>query len=323
MTSEFAAELRRQFSLRRKYLIGVSGGRDSVALLHLLHAAGYAKLVVCHLNHGLRGRESGRDAVFVRRLAEKMGCPAEVERRPVAAIAKREKLSVETAARQCRHEFFAAMARRHRCGRIFLAHHADDQVETVLLNLCRGAGFRGLSGMREVSEYRAGDTTLTMLRPLLGVRRAEIEAYVSENAISFREDSTNAETDGFTRNRIRGEVIPLLNEVFQRDVAVTIRRLSGIARAEIDSQDEWLETHWKGLSNAEGDMRIARLRDLSPGLCRGVIAEWLRRKGAPDCGFSEIEAVASLVPAATGAAKVNLPGGWFARRNRGRIFLES
>jgi tRNA(Ile)-lysidine synthase len=322
MTPEFSVELQDRFPARRKYLVGVSGGRDSVALLHLLHGAGYSKLVVCHLNHGLRGRDSGQDSAFVRRLSKRLGYPVEVSRQPVDAIARRERLSLETAARQCRYEFFAAVARRHRCGRIFLAHHADDQAETVLMNLCRGAGLRGMSGMKEESEHRVGKTIVKVLRPLLGIRRAEIEAYVARQKIPFREDSSNAEIGEFTRNRIRREVIPLLDEVFQRDVAVSIQRLSEIARSELESQDWWLGNHWKELTNGDGDLRVARMRELPPGLRRLVIAEWLRRKNAPGCGFSEIEIVASLIPPGAGPAKINLPGGWFARRNRGRIFLE-
>ena len=322
MTPEFTTGLRNRFPPRRKYLIGVSGGRDSVALLHLLHGAGYSKLVVCHLNHGLRGRESGQDAAFVRRLAIQMSYRVEVIRQPVAAIARREKLSLETAARQCRYEFFAAMTRRHRCPRIFLAHHADDQVETVLMNLCRGAGLRGVSGMSEESDYRTGKTTMKVLRPLLGFRRAEIADYVSGNEISFREDSSNSENVEFARNRIRGEAIPLLNDVFRRDVSVSIQRLSRIARGELESQEWWMGNHWGELTNSDGDLRVGRMRELPPGLRRRVIAEWLRRKKTPDCGFSEIEAVASLIPPGSAAAKINLPGGLFARRNRGRIFLD-
>src|SRR5882724_7976975 len=123
----------------RRYLIGVSGGRDSIALLHFLVDLGYNKLVVCHLNHQLRGRESRRDARFVEKIARDLQLDSEIGSTDVGALAKQSKLSIETAARFARFAFFVEAARRRRCSRIFLAHHADDLVETALLNLFRGA----------------------------------------------------------------------------------------------------------------------------------------------------------------------------------------
>src|SRR5688500_7389193 len=128
-------------------LIGVSGGRDSVALLHALRARGFEKLVVCHLDHGLRP-ESAEDARFVARLGEEHGCEAVIARQDVAARAKRRRQSLETAGREARYGLFAQVARNRDCPRLFLAHHADDQVETLLFNLFRGAAMSGLAAMR-------------------------------------------------------------------------------------------------------------------------------------------------------------------------------
>src|SRR5207302_5673422 len=130
------------------HLIGVSGGRDSVALLHLLVSLGFEKLIVCHLDHSLRGRASGTDARFVQRLAKKLGVDFAFEKNEVARLAKENRLSIETAARRARYEFFAKVARENKCCTLFLAHHADDQVETFLFNLFRGAGSEGLGAMR-------------------------------------------------------------------------------------------------------------------------------------------------------------------------------
>ena len=158
----------------RRYLIGVSGGRDSVALLHWLLSQGYRKLIVCHFEHGLRGRAGKSDARFVERLAKKYGLNFELGSADIAALAARTKQSIETTARNERLAFFERVGRRRRCLTIFLAHQADDQVETFLLNLFRGAGGRGLGAMRLSSNHGS----LEIVRPLLGVWRSEIDHYV-------------------------------------------------------------------------------------------------------------------------------------------------
>src|SRR5262245_20248567 len=124
--SQFDLKILRQFPTDEKYLIGVSGGRDSVALLQHLIDSGYKRLIVCHLNHRLRGRESSADARFVEKLAKQNGLRLELGSTNVAATAKKEKISIETAGREARYQFFAEIARHRRCQTIFLGHHADD-----------------------------------------------------------------------------------------------------------------------------------------------------------------------------------------------------
>lgn len=131
----------------QRYLVGVSGGRDSVVLLHWLLSLGYRRLIVCHFEHGLRGRAGKADARFVAGLAKKSGLKFDLGSAEVASLAAERRQSIETAARAERLRFFQTVARRRRCRTIFLAHHADDQVETFLLNLFRGAGARGLGAM--------------------------------------------------------------------------------------------------------------------------------------------------------------------------------
>ena len=138
-------KLLRTFPLDGRYLIGVSGGRDSVALVHWLVNLGYKKLIVCHLNHQLRGRSSLADARFVEKIARNYRAEFELESANVRAFATKQKMSIETAARESRYKFFAESRKRRRCHTIFLAHHADDLVETFLINLFRGAGSAGLS----------------------------------------------------------------------------------------------------------------------------------------------------------------------------------
>src|SRR5713101_4102747 len=181
--------LLRPFAPGARYLIGVSGGSDSVALLHWLVECGYNKLIVCHLNHRLRGRSSRADAIFVQKLAAKYDLDLALGAIDVRALAMRTKQSIETAARDVRYKFFAQVARRRRCRTIFLGHHADDLVETFLINLFRGAGTSGLSAMRAVSVRKIDDVRLQVVRPLLGVWRGQIDDYVRKHRLKFREDA--------------------------------------------------------------------------------------------------------------------------------------
>ena len=184
-------------------LIGVSGGRDSVVLLHRLAMRGH-RLIVCHLDHALRAG-SRDEARFVEKMAARLGCECVVRRENVAARAKRTKCSIETTAREARYAFFVKVANERKVRRLFLAHHADDQVETFLFNLLRGSGAAGLGAMR--ATVMRGD--LEIVRPLLGVWREEIDAYVAEHGLEFCEDPSNADRR-HTRNRVRHEILPLL-----------------------------------------------------------------------------------------------------------------
>src|SRR5207253_8623012 len=141
--------------------------------------------------HQLRAASSRGDARFVERIARKLKLDCQIGSTDVGALAKRSKLSIETAARFARLAFFVSVARRRRCCRIFLAHHADDLVETALLNLFRGAGPGGMAAMRKISIHRIGKTQLTIVRPLLGVWRGEIDAYNNQRLVEFREECTD------------------------------------------------------------------------------------------------------------------------------------
>src|SRR5262245_62321201 len=167
----------RDFPPNTHYLIGVSGGRDSVALLHWLISLGYDRLIVCHLNHRLRGRSSDADARFVKKLAENFDADFELGATDVRTLAKKSRMSIETAAREARYAFFAETTRRRNCRTIFVAHHADDLVETFLINLFRGAGTTGLTAMREISTRRIDSVDLTIARPFLCVWRKAIDHY--------------------------------------------------------------------------------------------------------------------------------------------------
>jgi len=297
-----------------RYLVGVSGGRDSVALLYALLEAGFRRLVVCHLNHGLRGRAAAADARFVSELAARLGLECESEKVDVAQLAKKTGQSIESAARAARYAFFARVARRRRCRSLFLGHHAGDQVETFLFNLFRGWGGGGLGGMSPDCERMVDGVRLRLLRPTLGVWREEMEAFLKARALRFREDASNQTTD-FTRNRIRHELLPTLERVFGRDVRGAVWRTAVILRSE----EEWLAELAGPETGAELDAPLLRRQPVAQQ--RRRILAWLRRNGVPEPGFDQVESVRSLLETG-GVAKVNLPGNWHARRRAKRLFLE-
>ncbi len=311
---DWSADTLRHCPSNRRYLIGISGGRDSVALLHWLLSRGYQKLIVCHLDHRLRGRSSIADAKFVMRLAEENGLPFVTGAADVRKLATETRQSIETAARAARYSFFASVARRRRCQTIFLGHHADDLVETFLINLFRGAGPAGQRGIREITTRAIDGVQLTVIRPLLLVSRAEIDGYISANRLRFREDASNENLESL-RNRVRHRVIPMIEKEFGRDIRKAVRRAASIAGEE----DALLNGLLPDLSTR---LRVAQLRGLPVALHRRAIAQWLRARGVADVGFEMVESVRSLLDADAGPAKVNLTGGRYARRRAGELFIE-
>jgi tRNA(Ile)-lysidine synthase len=305
------------FPPSKRYLVGVSGGRDSIALLHLLVANDYKNLVICHLDHQLRGASSRGDARFVENVARNLKLNCEIGSTDVGALAKRSKLSTETAARFARLAFFVEIARRRRCPRIFLAHHADDLVETALLNLFRGAGPGGIAAMRRISIHRISKTQLTILRPLLGVWRSEIDSYVSQHHLEFREDATNAVLQS-SRNKIRHRILPDVEKQFGRDVRKTIWRAAQIWSEEEAVLDSLVATE-AGLA---AHLTVAALRKMPVALQRRTILRWLRTRNVANVGFDIVENVRSLIEPGTKIAKINVPRDQHARRRAGKIFIE-
>lgn len=305
-----------QYPVTRRYLIGVSGGADSVALLRSLHALGYQKLIVVHLNHGLRGRASGADATFVRKLAESLDCPAVIGRSDVAKRAKAEKESLETAARNARHAFFAQVARDHRCRRLFLAHHADDQVETVLMSLFRGTGGHGLGGMRELSTQLIGKTRLEIIRPLLNTTRDEILACANHEKWRFREDESNKDPQ-FLRNRVRHTLIPQIEEVFQRDTRQAITRLAQQSAVESAYLDACIQEEAEAPTLSVPKLRIKPL-----ALQRRLLFLWMKCQGVSQVDFGLVERARSLIAPNAEVAKINLPKDRHLRRRQRELFIK-
>ena len=296
-------------------LLGLSGGADSVALLHLLLEQGYRNLILCHFNHQLRSAESDVDAAFVKNLAISLQLSFELGTENVQARAAYKKLSLEAAAREARYEFFAKVAQQRGVKILLLAHHADDQVETCFLHFLRGTGAAGLAGMLPVSQRIIAGIELTIVRPLLSMTKKELVSFLTSRQISWREDASN-ESHLPTRNRLRHRLLPLLDELVGTSYRQAITRTATILAAE----DEYFES--LAAPQATQDQLSTRELTATPlALQRRIVHAWLRHHGFSEVGFEEVERVLSLLNL-KGPSKVNLPGDAHARRRAGKIFLE-
>jgi tRNA(Ile)-lysidine synthase len=294
-------------ALPESLLVGVSGGVDSVALVHTLVATG-RKPVVLHFNHGWRA-ESGADAAFVKEQARKLGLKfIGGKMRKTAVAASRGPREAD--ARSARYAFFARAGERLKIPHLVLAHHADDQVETFLMQIFRGSGAAG-RGMDPVSE-RGG---LVLHRPWLGVWKKEIAAYARRHKLAWREDASNADTR-HRRNLIRHRVLPYLHKHVGKRVVENLFRAAEIARAE----GEWLDTLCAAAAK-EHQISVKALRTTSLAQQRRTILRWLQGRGVTNISFADVEAVRGLMDNMN-SAKVNLSAGRFARRRAGKLFVE-
>ena len=291
-----------------RLVVAVSGGADSVALLHLLAALAdlSLQLVLVHLNHCLRGAESDGDERFVRELAAMLDLPLVVRRVDVQELSSSQRLSLEEAGREARYGFFREVAQSHGARLVALAHHLDDQAETVLLRLLRGAGGEGLGAMRPLS----ADGTL--VRPLLGASRREIEAYLRHQALAWRNDSSNAD-QSFLRNRLRHELLPLLkgyNPAIVERLSVTAETLAAdetvLERVTDAAFGCWGRVEQgrvvldrSGVSREEAGIRL-RLYRRAIRLLQGD----LRR-----IGYRHLQAIDHLVLGERANARLQLPAG--------------
>jgi len=268
-----------------KVVVGVSGGADSVALLRALHQLDHP-LVVAHLNHMLRGEESDLDEQFVRDLADELGLPMISKSVDARQLADDTGGSLEMAARQARHDFFAEFGDAV----IALAHHADDQTETFILKLARGAGPDGLGGMPFFQTLE----NLRVIRPMLGIPRSEIVRWLENNGFGWREDSSNQD-EAFLRNRVRHTILPLLENELNPNIRETILRTMDILREE----NAWMES-------LIAETKMDDLPSLPLAVRRRVLRKWLFENGAEGVDFDAVDKILSLTETANGTAYFEL-----------------
>ncbi len=298
-----------------RLLVAVSGGADSLALLHMLREL--APALDCHLHaatfdHGLRGAAGAADARFVAETAAAWNVPVTVGAADVSALAQREKLSIEAAARQARYDFLASSARQIGAERVAVAHHAGDQAETVLLHLLRGSGIRGLAGMAAQAPL-PGHPDLTAIRPLLAVSRAAIETYCREHDLHPREDASNTDIT-YLRNRLRHETLPYLQTI-NPQITRVLAQLADVAAVENIYLEQQLHAAVAGGAAVITTERIHLHREtfqsLHPAIQRRLVAWAVEQIAGSKQDVDYIHMITAVAVARRGrpGAVVELPGG--------------
>ena len=293
-----------------RVVIALSGGADSVALLHLareLEADGVLVIAgAAHLNHQLRGADADEDERFCSGLAAAFDIPIEVERADVRALALGEKRSIEDAARRARYAFLERAADRLGAVAIAVAHTRDDQAETFLLRLVRGAATRGFAGIRP----RAG----RVIRPLIELGRSDLREYLAARNLPFREDASNRDLTN-PRNRVRHELIPYLESRFSPAIIAVLAREAELARVDEEAlQAQAIEIADRIVLTDEGDRTVVRidaaaLRSTGPALASRVAREALRRHAGPRfISFDHVQRLLELASGGRAGAAIDLPG---------------
>ncbi|MBR6090905.1 MAG: tRNA lysidine(34) synthetase TilS [Anaerolineaceae bacterium] len=276
--SRFSFFLRNENRDLSPFLIGVSGGVDSIYLLHRFHQAG-RPVIAAVFNHGLRP-EAAEECEFTAAFCAERNIPCVQGSGDVAAYAAEHSLGIEEAARKLRYQFLFRTAEEQGCAAVATAHHANDQAETVLMHILRGAGTDGLSGMREYELPNAFSKTIPLIRPLLGLTRAEIESSAREAGLTWREDRSNTDP-AYTRNRIRLDLIPKLESEYNPQIVRALCRLAETTAADKDILERTCSEMllYAGLLLRKGDSPVFSCRDLPerPDLLPCSHAEWSRK----------------------------------------------
>ena len=300
---------------RGRVVVALSGGADSVGLLHLLiELQERGELVVAaaaHFNHQLRGDEADADEQFCSERAASTGVPFESARDDIRSRAQAEKRSIEDTARRARYSFLESVAARHRADAVAVGHTLDDQAETFLLRLIRGAGTRGLAAIRP----KAG----LIVRPLIDIRRLDLREYVIARGLAFREDATNADIS-IPRNRVRHELIPYLERAFSPGIVDVLAREAASAREDEE------KLHAEAIDFARAivltdaartapHVDAAALNALHPAIAARVARDALARLGSDRfIGFDHIQRFLEFAASARDGAAMSLPGQQVVRR---------
>lgn len=324
MANELAAArelLHRCFPMGGRMLCAVSGGLDSMCLLHFLDTWGRANgffAAAAHFNHHLRGERADRDQRFVEDWCASRRIPCFTGEGDTRTLAEAEGLSLEEAARKLRYGFLQETARREEFDAVLTAHHADDNAETVLLNLVRGTGLRGLAG---IPRQRDG-----ILRPFLEIPREDLAAYAAAHALPHVEDETNADPDAAARNLVRLQVMPLLRRLNSRaaeHVAQAAARLAEMDTGLSDLTERYLRR--AGVQPGRVTISLAALAEvpafLRPRVLLGLFD--LLGVGRKDIGAAHLEALERLCASHGNDARISLPHGVTARIAASRLMLET
>ncbi len=296
-----------------RVLVAVSGGPDSIGLLHLLSSFRDElgiELAVAHLNHQLRGEQAAQDEAYVRRLCADWDLPCYVTCDDVTARAREEGLSLEEAGRYARYEYFTTLADQHGFDRVTLGHTATDRVETLLINLLRGSG---LHGLRSIPPVRG-----IFIRPLIASRREAIAEYCKQQGLDPRCDESNLEPSHFLRNKIRLQLLPLLGEEYSEDPHEALLRVIRAAEEELAWTEPLVETEFEEVASVGADnVRLdrPRLRELPAGLQQRLLRRALVELSgaATDVGEVHYGALRELIDQGQTGAELHLPGGVLAR----------
>lgn len=311
-------------------VLGVSGGADSTLLLHAMHALRESRklrwtLHAAHMHHGLRHADADADAAFVRELAEHLDVPFHEERADIPAEVAKRGGSTEEVARQKRYEFLERVALKTGSECVAVAHHADDDAETILHRVLRGTGLRGLAGMRGVRAIQPG-SRIRLIRPLLHEKRETILALCEQQGLKWRLDPSNT-TGKYTRGRIRNEVMPMLRDAINPNVSEALLRLAEQARWIGTYLEDAAARTFDSLVISEGPRRVTLNTHALLGKQRIIQAEVLRRAISQvigreqDLSFSHIEMVMRLVADPESGKETHLPGAIVARKIYNRLEL--
>ena len=309
-------------------LVGVSGGPDSVALLHFLHEIGPSlrlSLEVAHVDHGIRGDESRDDAEFVRSIAAGLSLPFHLTRlEPALSGPDRGPGNLEALARERRYRFFAKVAAERGIARVAVGHNRDDQVETMLMWLLRGCGPEGLRGMpavRSLARDVAGAEEVVLIRPLLEISREDILAFLASRGLGHREDRTNRDT-GYLRNWIRLNLLPALRERSEGGLEERLARLGVMLRSDNALLDRWVAEVYPRVARGDALDRAALL-GLEPEIRPRLVRSWLKHGLGTlrRIGFAHVDAVLGAVTGDRPHGRVSLPAGWTVVREYDSVRL--
>ena len=312
-----------------RVVIGLSGGADSVALLHVLLALEPLlplRITAVHLNHSLRGEEADADAAFCQSLCAQLGVECRIVKSDVSAYAAQASKSLELAGRTLRYALFAQVASECGAGAIAVAHHQNDQAETLLIRLARGTGAAGLQGMaysRPLAEAAANAQAVPhLVRPLLDATRAEIEAYCRDKTLAYRTDATNA-SNQYTRNAVRNILLPAFMQHVNPAAVPALARTARLAAEDESCLQSLAAEHYQSvlLPGVETALSIPPLAALPPALLRRVLRMAVAACGGlTDIHLAHIEQIAALLAKQSGAS-ANLPRGLLVRREFNRLLF--